>query len=231
MKILKYSTLCCLSVLMLVSASAWAKFKLNKPEFAALETVALVSTSFGRQNSIELTDIDPEFIMMQEAGDRIIAAIAAKGTFSITPLADVTGNAQYDALTTNDPGLIEKHNRYWPNGYRKVELKKEKDNAVALCEALGVDAVVQVHFSGYMYTKGMMFKKKEHLVLTGAITMVDKNGKLLISEKVKSEAVEIGTKWAIGNGMEISTEAKVPGGLYPELLNTYMANLEKALNK
>ncbi len=61
--------------------------------------------------------------------------------------------------------------------------------------------------------------------------MVDKNGKLLISEKVKSEAVQIGTKWAIGNGMEISTEAKVPGGLYPELLNTYMANLEKALNK
>ena len=231
MKILKYSSLCCLSVLMLVSANAWAKFKLNKPEFVALETVALVSTSFGRQNSIELTDTDPEYIMMQEAGDRILAAVAEKGTFSITPLADVTGNPQYEVLTTNDPGLIEKHNRYWPNGYRKVELKKDKDNAVVLCEALGVDAVVQVRFSGYMYTKGMMFKKKEHLVLTGEITMIDNNGKVLISEKVKSDAVEIGTKWAIGNGMEISTEAKVPGGLYPELLNTYMVNLEKALNK
>jgi len=231
MKILKRIVLICLTAAILVSSNVWAKFKLNKPEFAALETVALVSTSFHRQNSIELVDTDPEYIMMQEAGDRILAAIAEKGTFSISALADVTSNSHYEALTTNDPGLIEKHNRYWPNGYRKIELKKDKDNAVALCEALGVDAVVQVRFSGYMYTKGMMFKKKEHLVLTGEITMVDKNGKLLISEKVKSDAVQIGTKWDIGNGMEIATEAKVPGGLYPGLLDTYMANLERSLSK
>jgi hypothetical protein len=104
--------LCSLAITPL-AASAGVKF--NMGEVAKIGSVALVGYSFYRtvefeesspfamQKRIkELKPADPEFIMIEEADDRVMQLLQKAGVFSILPQEDVFANASYQS-STKDP--------------------------------------------------------------------------------------------------------------------------------
>ena len=192
----------------LLATAANAAVKVREADVAKIETVAVVGYSFWRdvefedaspfkmkQEVIELQDTDAEYIMMQEADDRVLEVLQALGTFTVIPREEVLANELY-LSETKDPESKLALNWYFPKGYRVIKLKKK--NAVALCEALGVDAVMLIEFKHGGGTKGSSWggvysKKKTIIALNGEITMFDRNGKELISGSAKSEKMEKGS--------------------------------------
>jgi hypothetical protein len=112
--------------LTLLSTAANAGVKFRADEVAQIETVAVVGYSFWRD--VEFEDASP-FKMKQEV-------IELTGE-------EVLANELYQS-ETKDPESKLALNWYFPKGYQVIKLKKK--NAVALCEALGVDAVVLIEF-------------------------------------------------------------------------------------
>lgn len=214
----------CLSALLATEADA--KFKVDKKALAGLEKVAVISVSFRRNNTEELPDGSPEDIMMRSAGARVMEIIGEAGSFELIEPAEVVGNPQYESLT-EDSGKIHSYNYYYPHGFRKIKLSKSKDAAKALCEALGVDAVVQVAFSGYGKSSGGMFKQNNAQVMSGTVTMIDKNGKTLISGKAKSSAQHTGTTWTMGS-VEVADPNK-PSGHHERMLASFLGHLRQDL--
>ena len=235
----------------LLSAAANAGVKVRGEEVAKIETVAVVGYSFWRdpqyeeaslfkmkQEIIELKETDAEYIMMQEADERVLEALQSLGTFSVIPREEVLANELYQS-ETKDPESKLIANWYFPKDYRVIKLKKK--NAVALCEALGVDAVVLIEFKHAGGTKGSTWggvysKKKTEIALQGEITMFDRNGKELISGSTKSEKMEKGSTRGWGdqdNGISVEVEAGSadPDEFYPGLLSSYLDNLNKDLSK
>ena len=148
-----------LIVLVLLSSNAFARLKVNDSEIGKLTNVAVVGYSFLRDESalFEKANIlklkreirvlethDPEYVVMHSAVDQIMEAFARNGAFSVIPRSAVFENPLYQS-STKDPAKKLMINWYFPYEYRSIKLKK--GNAIALCEALGVDAVVQIEFS------------------------------------------------------------------------------------
>ena len=105
--------------------------------------------------------------------------------------------------------------------------------AVALCEALGVDAVMQINISGYSQSSGSgnIFtgsKTNTAMVQTGEVTMIDKSGKVLISGKAKSGPVHESSSRTIGS-IEIDTGGGKPTGLHANLMYSYLGHLRQDL--
>ena len=235
----------------LLSTAANAGVKVHADELAQIETVAVVGYSFWRdvefeeaspfkmkQEVIELQDTDAEYIMMQEADDRVLEVLQALGTFTVIPREEVLANELY-LSETKDPESKLALNWYFPKGYRVIKLKKK--NAVALCEALGVDAVMLIEFKHGGGTKGSSWggvysKEKTVIALDGEITMFDRNGKELISGTAKSETLEKGSTRGWGdqdNGVSVEVEAGSanPDEFYPGLLSGFLADLNKDLSE
>ena len=186
----------CLSAL--VATSAQAKFKTDEKAIAELGKVAVISVSFRRNNTEELPASHPEYVMMDTAEARVMEIISQAGTFELADVSEVVGNLQYASLT-EDSSKFHSYNYYYTHGYRKIKLSKAKKEAVALCEALSVDAVVQLYFSGYGKSSGGMVTTNNAVVMSGEVTMIDKNGKTLISGKAKSSPQHSGTTWTKGS--------------------------------
>ena len=163
----------CLSAL--AATSVQAKFKTDEKAIAELGKVAVISVSFKRNNTEELPASHPEYVMMDTAEARVMEIIGQGGTFELTDASEVVANPQYASIT-EDSSKFHSYNYYYTHGYRKINLSKSKDAAIALCEALGVDAVVQLYFSGYGKSGGGMMTQNNSVVMTGEVTMIDKNG-------------------------------------------------------
>jgi len=214
-------------------ADAEARFKVDRAAIAELSKVAVVSVSFDRTyTGVELPESDPEYVVMHEAGDYVLELIAVAGAFETVPPSEVVANPQYESLT-DEVSKFHGYNNYYPHGYRRIKLAKAKKDAAALCEALGVDAVVQVSFGGYIQSSssGNIFtgsKTNSARVLSGQVTMIDKNGKVLISGKAKSGPVHEGSRRSIGS-IEIDTGGGKPTGFHAELMNSYLGHLRQDL--
>ena len=222
-----------LFALTLLSGEAEAKFKLDKGAIATLEKVAIISMSFKRFNDPknELQWDDPEYVMMHGAGDDVLEIISAGGSFEVVLPEDVVANAKYESLT-DDSGKIHSYNYYYPHGYRRIKLAKSKKEAMALCEALGVDAVIQVYFSEYgkSNSSGSVFGPStthNSSVLTGEVTMIDKNGKTLISGKSKAGAVSTGS--SVGKGSVSIKTSERPTDFHTRRLDSFLGHLRQDL--
>lgn len=236
--------------LTLLSTAAYAGVKVSADEVAQIETVAVVGYSFYRdvelekasftklkREVVELTDTDAEYLMMQEADDRVMEMLQALGTFTVMPREEVLANEFYQA-ETKDPESKMALNWYFPKGYQVIKLKKK--NAVKLCEALGVDAVVLIEFKHAGGSQGSSWggvynKSKTLIALNGEITMFDRNGKELISGSAKSEKLEKSSTRGWGdqdNGVSVEVEAgrANPDEFYAGLLSGFMADLNKELS-
>lgn len=233
MQIIKGTWTLSLFALLLFASSADAKYKIDKAAIAKLGKVAIVSVSFKRYNDPknELEWDNPEYVMMHGAGDDVLEIIAAGGSFEVVRPEDVVANPQYESLT-DDSGKIHAFNNYYPYGYRKISLDKSRQEAMTLCAALGVDAVVQVYFSEYgqSTSSGGVFgpsTSNNSSVLTGEVTMVDKNGKILISGKSKAGAVATGS--SIGKGsVSIQTSGR-PNDYHTRRLDSFLGHLRQDL--
>jgi len=219
--------------LALFGADAEAKYKLDKAAIAKLEKVAIISMSFKRFNDPknELQWDDPEYIMMHGAGDDVIEILSAGGSFEVVPPEEVVANPNYESLT-DDSGKIHSYNNYYPHGYRKIKLAKSKKEAMALCETLGVDAVVQVYFSGYgtSSSSGSVFgpsTTSNSSILTGEVTMIDKNGKVLISGKSKAGPVHTGS--SVGRGSISIKTSERPTDFHTRQLDSFLGHLRQDL--
>jgi len=213
----------------LLGSDADAKMKIDKAAIAKLEKVAIISLSFKRFNDPknELLWDDPENVMMHRAGEDVLAIISAAGSFEVVQPEDVVSNPQYESLTDKS-GKMHSYNYFYPHGYRKIKLAKSKKEAMALCEALGVDAVVQVFFSEYgkSNSSGSMFGPStthNSSVLTGEVTMIDKNGKVLISGKSKAGPVHAGSSMGRGS-ISIKTSER-PTDFHTRRLDSFLGHL------
>jgi len=250
MKKLSQQVLTGVFALTLLSTAANAGIKVRVDEIAQVETVAVVGYSFYRdveleeasftkmkREVIELTDTDAEYLMMQEADERVLEMLHGLGTFTVMPREEVLANEFYQS-ETKDPEKKLALNWYFPKGYQVIKLKKK--NAKALCEALGVDAVVMIEFKHAGGTKGSSWggvynKSKKLIGLDGEITMFDRNGTELISGSAKSEKLEKSSTRGWGdqdNGVSVEVEAgrANPDEFYAGLLSGFMADLEKELS-
>jgi len=235
--------------LTLLSTTATAAVKV-RGDMSHIQSVAVVGYSFLRdvqleeasitkfkREVIQLTEEDSEYIMMQEADDRVMEALQTLGPFTVMPREEVLANEFYQSAT-KDPA--KKWNLAWnfPKGYREIKLKKK--SAIALSEALGVDAVILIHFNSSGSTKGSSWggvynTSTKILALKGEVSMFDSTGKELISGKIKSEELEGATtrSWGSassggmseGTGFEIEGEAPDIGNVYDMILESYMERL------
>jgi len=219
--------------LALFGADAEAKYKLDKAAIAKLEKVAIISISFKRYNDPknELRSDDPEYIMMHGAGDDVMQILSAGGSFEVVAPEEVVANPKYESLTV-DSGKIHSYNNYYPHGYRKINLAKSKKGAMALCETLGVDAVVQVFFSGYgtSSSSGSVFgpsTTSNSSILTGEVTMIDRSGKVLISGKSKSGPVHAGS--SVGRGSISIKTSERPTDFRTQQLDSFLGHLRQDL--
>ncbi len=251
MKKLSQQVLAGVFALALLSTAANAGVKVRVDEVAQIETVAVVGYSFWRdvereeasifkmkQDVIELTDTDAEYLMMQEADERVLEALQTLGTFTVLPREEVLANELYQS-ETKDPESKMALNWYFPKGYQVIKLKKK--NAVKLCEALGVDAVVLIEFKHGGGSKGSSWggvysKSKTVIALGGEITMFDRNGKELISGSAKSDSLEKSSTRGWGdqdNGVSVEVEAgrANPDEFYAGLLSSYMSELNEDLSQ
>jgi len=217
----------------LFGSDAEAKMKIDKSAIAGLQKVAVVSVSFKRFNDPknELQWDDPEYVMMHGAGDDVLEIISAAGSFEVVGPEDVVANPKYESLTDGS-GKIHSYNYYYPHGYRRIKLAKSKKEAIALCEALGVDAVVQVYFSEYgkSTSSGSVFgpsKSNNSSVLTGEVTVIDRNGKILISGKSKAGAVHTGSSMGKGS-ISIKTSGR-PTDFHTRRLDSFLGHLRQDL--
>ena len=252
MQFVTKSTLVLCAILMLTPGAA-AKMKVDDTGIATIETVALVGYSFYRsvemepaspfklkREFVELTSEDPEYLMMQEAGGRVIEALQKTKAFEVTAQGDVFASAEYQSLS-KDPTKRKNLAWYFPGDFQ--DLKSNKSNASKLAEALGVDAVLWVQFThkeseSTMTTLGAFGKKKKFVKLKGEVTLFDRSGNKLISGSVKSKKILKSTRRAIGavgdyaSGIEIQTQKKVIAAddLWFPLLEDYLVKLEAGLN-
>jgi len=241
--------------LTLLSTTATAAVKV-RGDLSHIQSVAVVGYSFLRDVQLEepsikkfkrevivLTEDDPEYIMMQEADDRVMEALQTLGPFTVMPREEVLANEFYQS-ETKDPA--KKWNLAWnfPKGYREVKLKKK--SAIALSEALGVDAVILIHFNSGGSTKGssnwggVYSTSTKIIALKGEISMFDSTGKELISGKIKSEELEGATtrSWggassgglSEGVGVEIKGEAPDIGNVYDMILDSFVERLHRELD-
>ena len=251
MKNLLQQVLAGIFAITLLATTANAGLKVRAAEMAEIETVAVVGYSFWRdvqmekasitkfkQEVVELKDTDPEYLMMQEADERVMEMLQGLGAFDVIPREQVLSNELYQS-ETKDPESKLALNWYFPKDYQVIKLKKK--NAVALCEALGVDAVVLIEFKHAGGTKGtgiggIYNKTKTEIALQGEITMFDSNGKEVISGATKSEKLLRGTSQGWGdqdNGISVNTEQDAPNidQFYSGLLNSYLVELDKSLSQ
>jgi len=235
----------------LLSTVSVAAVKVRGAEVAEIKTVAVVGYSFWRdvqmepasitkfkREVVELKDTDAEYLMMQEADERVMEVLQGLGTFSVIPREEVLANELYQS-ETKDPESKLSLNWYFPKGYQVIKLKKK--NAMALSEALGVDAVVLIEFKHAGGTKGSSFggvysKTKTEIALEGEITMFNSSGKEVISGATKSEKLLRGTSHGWGdqdNGISVNTEQDAPNidEFYYGLLSSYLIELDKGLSQ
>jgi hypothetical protein len=235
----------------LLNSVATAAVKVRTEAMSEIETVAVVGYSFNRivemedaspfklkREFVELTEDDPEYHMMQEADERVLEALQALGTFTLMPREEVLANEFYQS-ETKDPAKKRNLSWYFPKGYREVKLKKK--SAVALCEALGVDAVVLIEFKhagseSSSTTLGVFGKSKSSIALKGEITMFDRTGTEVISGSAKSDSMVRSESKSWGdadNGVSFEKEQDGPNmdEFWSTLLVGFLQDLDNDLSK
>ena len=233
-----------------LSSTAVAGVKVSG-DVSQIQTVAVVGYSFYRDvqmeegslfnpkaGFVELTEEDPEYLMMQEADEHVLEALQTLGTFSVIPREDVLANELYQS-STKDPAKKRNLAWYFPKDYREIKLKKK--SAMALCEALGVDAVVLIQFKHALSeststTLGVFGKSKKSIALKGEITMFDKAGKEIISGSAKSDYMvrSTGQSWGPqdeGVSFEKEQDAANMDQFWPTLLSGFLEDLHKDLGR
>ena len=236
----------------LLSHGAFAKVNIDKAGLANLEKVAVVGYSFNRdleeqefnpfkkqQKDVNaLTPESPEFIMIQLALPSVLEILQKGGAFEVIPQSEVFENDLYQS-STKDPSSKLSISWYFPDQYRVIKLKKE--NAIALSEALGVDAVIQVAFTYSVTTSssntlGIFGKKKKFNKLKGKITVIDKTGRMLISGSVKSDkklkkkTKSFALTGTLDNGVAFEPSKMTPAEeFYADLLRSFLEKLNKGL--
>lgn len=250
MKKLLVQALTVILAAILLSSTASAAVKV-RGDLSHIQTVAVVGYSFWRDPNIEdaspfkfkrevieLTEDDPEYIMMHLADDRVMEALQVLGTFTVLPREDVLANELYIS-ETKDPESKLALNWYFPKDYRVIKLKKK--NAIALCESLGVDAVILIEFKhagsektsswGGVYSKG-----KTIVTLQGEITLFDSSGKELISGSAKSDPETKSTSHGWGNAdngisTEVEHDAEGLDEIWATILASYLSELNEDITK
>jgi hypothetical protein len=220
-------------------------------DVSQIQTVAVVGYSFYRDvemevgtpfkpkaGFVELTEEDPEYLMMQEADERVLEALQALGTFSVMPREEVLANEFYQS-STKDPSKKFNLAWYFPKDYREVKLKKK--SAKAFCEALGVDAVVLIEFKHALSessstTLGVFGKSKKSIALKGEITMFDRDGTEIISGSAKSDSMVRSTSQSWGDqddgvSFEKEQDAANMDQFWSTLLTGYLEDLQQDLGQ
>jgi hypothetical protein len=248
MKLLTRTTLPLLAIL-LISPSTFARLKIDTSKLNQIESVALVGYSFFRDvemeppslsnlkpKAVQLSPYDPEYKMMQEAAERIVEKLQKVQPFELVSKETVFANEQYQSLS-KDPKKRWALNWYFPGEYR--DMKKDKKNAVALAEALDVDAVLWIHVKHGRSSKSSggfgKSKKNNFINLKGELTLFDRAGKQLISGSVKSKKLLKSSSQSFGAGdgveIELADGSTRADELWFPLLESYLANLEMELAK
>ena len=232
----------------LLSTGARAEVKI-RGDLGHIETVAVVGYSFYRdvqfeeaspfkmkQEPIQLTENDPEYLLMQVADERVLEALQVLGPFTFMPREEVLASEYYQA-ETKDPSKKLNLAWYFPKDYREAKLKKK--SAIAFCEELGVDAVMLIEFKHAMSSKGsstfgVYSKETKFVALKGEITLFDSTGKELISGSSKSDSLprSMTQGWGqVDEGVSFEKERDVTDeeGLWPTLLAGFLEELEKDL--
>lgn len=233
--------------LTLSSTVATAAVKV-RGDMSHIETVAVVGYSFLREvqvtrfkrKVITLTEGDPEYIMMQEADERVMKALQTLGPFTVMPREEVLASEFYQD-ESKDPAKKLNILWYFPKGYREFKLKKK--SAIALCEALGVDAVILIQFNSHGSTKdsdwGVYSTSTKIFELRGEISIFDSSGEKLISGKTKSRQLEGAKTHGLeksnrsGNqseGVKITGKAPYIGNVYELMLDSFMEQLYSELD-
>ena len=104
-----------LFALTLLSTTATATIKV-RGDMSHIQSVAVVGYSFLRdvqyeeasitkfkRELIPLTEDDPEYVMMQEADDRVMEALQSLGPFTVMPREEVLANEFYQSETKDRP--------------------------------------------------------------------------------------------------------------------------------
>ena len=225
MNLIKPSALAGLFATLLICTNASAAVKVDKAAVAKLGNIAVVSVAFRKGENTDMWEDDPEYIMIHNAADHVLAELSKGGSFEVTPATEVVEHPQYESLT-KDSSFLDKAMNYYPDGYRKLKLSKK--NAGVLAETFGVDAVLLLKFTSHGKSSGNFIKKTNSFVLTGEITMIDKNGKTLISGKAKSQPQVTGTTWGGPGDTEFEQSKKSPE-FYSELFASFMEDLQNDL--
>jgi len=220
-------------------------------DLSKIKTVAVVGYSFYRDvqmeegslfnpkaGFVELTEEDAEYLMMQEADERVLETLRALGAFSVMPREEVLANEFYQS-STKDPSKKRNLAWYFPKDYREIKLKKQ--SAKALCEALGVDAIVLIEFKHALSestttTLGIFGKGKKSIALKGEITMFGRDGTEIISGSAKSDSMVRSTSQSLGgqdNGVSLDKEQDAPNmdQFWSGLLTGYLEDLRKDLGQ
>ena len=230
-----------------LSANSYAAVKVSG-DLGHVKTVAVVGYSFVRDVEFEsespfskpvipeLSEDDPEYVMMQMADEQVLEALQTVGTFKVMPREEVLASEFYQA-ETKDPSKKLNLAWYFPKGYREAKLKKK--SAIEFCEELGVDAVLLIEFkfakkANSSSTFGIRNKETTFIALKGDITMFDSTGKELISGSAKSESMPRRFSQGWGNqddGISFGTEedATDAATLWPTLLQGYLEDLNRDL--
>ena len=141
MKKLSKQVLAGVFALSLLSTAANAGVKVRADELAQVETVAVVGYSFWRDvemeggspfkmknEVIELTDTDAEYLMMQEADERVLEALQALGTFIVLPREEVLAKELVSGSAKSD--MSEKSStRGWGDQDNGVSVEVEAGRA------------------------------------------------------------------------------------------------------
>jgi hypothetical protein len=251
MKIALKITLVLCSIILVVPGAS-ARVKVDNAALSNIESVALVGYSFYRvvemesaspfklkPQFVELTPEDPEYLMMQEADNRVVALLQGLQPLTLSPQKEVFENEEYQSLS-KDPAKRINLSWYFPEDFQ--DLKRNKSNAAKLAEALNVDAVLWVQFThkeseSSTTTLGAFGKNKKFIRLKGEISLFDRAGNKVISGSLKSEKIMKSSRRAIGavgeyaSGIEIQTAKNIiaDDDLWFPLLESYLAALEKEL--
>lgn len=208
--------------IVLLCADAGAKVKV-RGDLSQIRTAAVVSYSFWRH--IPKHEDDSEYAMMKVADERVLEAVQALGTFNIIPREDVLANEFYQS-STKDPSKKLIRNWYFPKGYREVKLNKK--SAVALCEALGVDAVMLIEFEHARANHSLgttSIYDDKNITLKGEITMFDSTGKKVIAGNAESKSTWWSMDGSVGNRQYHGNVVES----WPALLDSFLEDLQKDL--
>lgn len=231
---MKWTRFAVLALALTISACGTGA-KVDQKLLSEVESVAVVSVTFDRRiqggaskNPLQQLKQIKKFVGVYDAptdteakfyktlNNDVMEILTEEAPFKVLPATVVAVNQDYLKLVDNKPGRY-----YAPSPYSyigKVDTKIAQD----LCKSLGVDAVMIVKYIFVESSKQVMFKSENARSLRSDFELINKDGKVVLEGKSKSEGVVYAAGVAIG-GIHIDDEQL---GVYEDIAASYLGNFE-----